>query len=118
MYPYHLSVLFIITLLLAGCSGNVEEETSVNPPASLTADPDNGSITLPDGFAAYVVADDLGKTRHIVVNNNGDIYAKLENTKSGGGIVALRDTTGDGRPDIKEYFTDFGGSGIALYDNH
>ena len=115
----HLVTLSVAVLLLtSGCANNTEETTIENAPAQLTADPDNGSITLPDGFSAYVVADDLGKTRHIAVNDNGDIYAKLSNTKQGGGIVALRDTTGDGRPDIKEYFTDYGGSGIALYENY
>ncbi len=73
-------------------------------------DPDNGAITLPPGFRALVVADNLtvgrkiGKNtdalRFITVAPNGDIYVKMKFS----GILALRDTKGDGRADlIKEF---------------
>lgn len=106
--------------LTYGCNQQPQEEeqTQFSIPA---ADPDNGSITLPDGFSAFVVADDLGKTRHLTVNENGDIYAKLRNevdsTKSSG-IVALRDTNGDGRADVTEYFGKYGGTGIDIHNNY
>ncbi len=75
-------------------------------------DTDDGAITLPPGFRALVVADDLGPLRFITVAPNGDIYAKTREK----GILALRDTTGDGRIDVKETFGDGGGTGIALRD--
>src|SRR4029450_10865037 len=73
-------------------------------------DPDDGAITLPAGFRALVVADNLvvgkksGNTaerlRGIAVAPNGDIYAKMRL----GQIFALRDTNGDGKIDeIKEF---------------
>ncbi len=106
------------TLGLLSCDSGTSSETSGQTPASLSAETDNGSIVLPDGFAALLVADDIGTARHIVVRDNGDVYVKLKDTKAGGGVLALRDTTGDGRADIKEYFTDQAGSGIDIYNDY
>lgn len=86
-------------------------------------DPDDGGLTLPPGFHALVVADNLvvnrktgasaERLRGIAVAPNGDIYAK---TKFGG-IFALRDTNGDGRVDeIKEFGPGDGGTHIAFHD--
>jgi glucose/arabinose dehydrogenase len=81
----------------------------------LTCDSGNGGITLPNGFCAMVVADRLGPARHIAVSSDGDLFVALRNVRdSRGGIVALRDTNGDGRMDVRERFGDNGGSGIAL----
>jgi glucose/arabinose dehydrogenase len=80
-----------------------------------TCDADNGGITLPRGFCALVVADGLGPARHLTVAPNGDLFVAIRNTREAkGGIVALRDTTGDGRMDVRERFGDNGGSGVAL----
>src|ERR1700678_1179371 len=69
------------------------------PPA---CDPDNGGITLPAGFCALVAADDSGPARHIAVAPNGDVYIALQTgmNGTGGGVVALRDTKGDGPFDM------------------
>jgi glucose/arabinose dehydrogenase len=81
----------------------------------LMCDADNGGITLPDGFCALVVADSVGPARHIAVAPNGDLFVAVRNTRDAkGGVVALRDTNGDGRMDARERFGDNGGSGIAL----
>lgn len=113
---YSISLMaFLLFLFSCNDSSSNREEGAQ---AQLTVDPDNGSLQLADGFAAYVVADELGGARHIAVNDNGDIYIKMRNTEDGGGIVALRDTTGDGRADIKEYFTDYGGTGMGIYNGY
>ncbi|MFI5184616.1 MAG: PQQ-dependent sugar dehydrogenase [Vicinamibacteria bacterium] len=75
-------------------------------------DPDNGAISLPPGFRALVVADDLGPLRFLTVATNGDVYVKT----SGDGIIALRDQDGDGRAEIHQKFGSGGGTGIALRD--
>jgi glucose/arabinose dehydrogenase len=81
----------------------------------VACDANNGGLTLPQGFCALVVADSLGPARHIVVAPNGDLFVAIRNTRdTKGGIVALRDTNGDGRVDVRERFGDNGGSGIAL----
>jgi len=57
---------------------------------------DNGGLTLPKGFCALVVAEKLTTPRHLVVMPNRDIYL----SSSRNGVIALRDTTGDGKMDI------------------
>ena len=52
---------------------------------------DNGGLFLPEGFGALVVTDSIGRTGHIAVNDNGDIYAQLRNPENGKGTIALRD---------------------------
>ena len=39
--------------------------------------PDNGGITLPKGFCAEVVANNLGAARHAVAAPSGDLYVAL-----------------------------------------
>ncbi len=74
-------------------------------------DPDNGGLILPGGFGALVVADSVGPTRHIAVNENGDIYAKLRIATGDKGNVALRDTTHDGKADIIQRFGEYPNDG-------
>lgn len=85
--------------------------------ATPSPDANNGDLGLPPGFRALVVADDLLKDhpktalRFLTVAPNGDLYARL----SQGGLLALRDTDGDGRFDEKREFGSGGGTGIALH---
>ena len=48
-----------------------------------------------------------GPLRFLTVAPNGDVYVKTDK----GGIVALRDTNGDGRADVNEKFGEGGGTG-------
>ncbi len=107
------SILVLISLnfilfILTGCS----TKTGLRPAEN------NGGIVLPDGFAALIVADSLGDGRHIVVNSNGDIYVTLRNLKDGGGVVGLRDTSGDGKADIIKFFGPFSGTGIDIHNGY
>jgi glucose/arabinose dehydrogenase len=88
---------------------------AAQPAGKLICDPDNGGITLPKGFCAIVVADGVGYARHMAIAPNGDVYVGLRNRQTEkGAIVALRDTNGDGKADVRERFGDDGGTGIAL----
>lgn len=84
------------------------------------ADSDNGGLFLPDNFEAVTVVDSIGRARHLVVNDNGDIYVKLTfNPKMNrsGGTVGLRDTNKDGKADSIIYFGDYkdvGGSAVGV----
>jgi glucose/arabinose dehydrogenase len=81
-------------------------------------DPDNAGLELPPGFCAQVFADDVGQPRHIVVAPNGDVFAALRRSRRGDspvGVIALRDTDGDGVADVRNRFGDRGGTGIALH---
>lgn len=85
--------------------------------SSASAEQQSG-IQLPDGFRATVFADNVGLARHVAVASNGDVYVALNEPEQGKGIVALRDTDGDGIADQKEYFGDVNGTGIALHDGY
>src|SRR5205807_748334 len=77
----------------------------------------NGGITLPDGFCAVVLADQVGRARHLAVAPNGDVFVALEDGRGAaarGGVLALRDTSGDGKADRIEHFGTAGGTGIVL----
>jgi glucose/arabinose dehydrogenase len=94
--------LFIITLL--SCQSR---DKFLIP----KTDSDNGGLFLPGGFGALVVADSVGPTRHLAVNDNGDIYVKLRIATGDSGNIALRDTTNDGKADIVQRFGDYPNDG-------
>ena len=103
---------FTFGLFLVGCAGALTPAlTGANAPA---CDPNNGGITLPAGFCAFLAADGLGEARHIAVAPNGDVYVALMN----GGVAALRDTNGDGRFEMKEKFGSTSVTGIALHNGY
>ncbi len=104
--------LFFISLLIFSCSPEDEKSTVLSP------DPDNGGLTLPEGFSALVVADEIGRGRHIVVNDNGDIYVSLRQHDQNRGIACLRDTTGNGKADVIEYAGEHTGTGINLHNGY
>ncbi len=90
-------------------------------PGTIRCDADNAGITLPDGFCALVFADAVGRARHIAVAPNGDVFVALRASRgneASGGVVALRDTDGDGRADVQRKFGELGGTGIALHQGH
>jgi glucose/arabinose dehydrogenase len=90
-----------------------------NAAAAARCDADNGGITLPAGFCAQVVADGLGAARHAVVAPNGDLYVAIMSDRSDkGGVVALRDSDGDGKFETKERFGNLSSTGIGLRNGY
>jgi glucose/arabinose dehydrogenase len=75
--------------------------------------PDNDGLTLPDGFCAVIVAEDLRAPRHIAVASNGDLFVSISG-RGGPAVIALRDTNGDGTADVREEWGESGGTGIVL----
>jgi glucose/arabinose dehydrogenase len=69
-------------------------------------------LTLPAGFTATVAHNGLGAGRHLVVAPNGDVYLAGRN-----GLVAMRDTDGDGTLDKTEPFGDVKGTEVRLHGN-
>jgi len=106
---------FLSLFTVVGCAG--EGGGGAGGQAGPACDPDDGGLTLPDGFCATVVAEDVGEARHLAVAPNGDIYVAVYGTQDvEGGVVALRDTTGDAKADIRQEYAIDGGTGITLRD--
>src|SRR5689334_6719839 len=86
---------------------------------NLVPDKGNGGLTLPDKFGAVVVVDTIGRGRHMAIDANGDIYLHLSKLAlDGKGIIALRDTSGDGRADVIKGYSGVTGTGIELHNGY
>jgi glucose/arabinose dehydrogenase len=115
-------LLVTALLILTSCTGAPESEPA-GAAAPVAADP---GFTLPEGFTATLFAEGLTTPRHIVVNDNGDVYvtlrsgqAKFRSTDEPGGVAALRDTDGDGVADTTEIFgTPDIDTGLAIHDGY
>jgi glucose/arabinose dehydrogenase len=108
------STLTALTVVIAAAAMSAQQAKPSGP-----CDPGNGGLTLPAGFCASVVADNLGAARHIVVSPRGDLYVMLNKERQGGGVVALRDADGDGRFERQENFgKGLFGTGIAWRNDY
>ena len=108
-------LLIGLSLVLVNCTN----ETSTEAPTEEKVEAEyDESIKLPAGFKASVVVDSLGRGRHLAVKENGDIYVQLSRLNGERGTVALRDTNGDVKADLIEYFGDFKGTGIEIFNNY
>src|SRR5437773_5761113 len=66
-----------VVAVLAGLS------LSAYPSTRLPAcDADSGGISLPAGFCAVVVADQVGAPRHLAIAPNGDVFVAQKDRKS------------------------------------
>ncbi len=106
--------MLLLALSLCNCDANIQLPLS---------DPDNGGLFLPDNFEALVVIDSIGRTRHIAVNDNGDIYAQLFNSSDGKGTIALRDLDQDGKADSIVHFGNYSdkgrsATGVTIHKGH
>ena len=104
--------IFILVLLFFFT--NCQNKEAFVIPAT---DNDNGGLFLPDGFGALVVADSVGPSRHLAINDNGDIYVKLRITTGNLGNIALRDTTNDGKANIFQRFGAYANDGSFCHRN-
>lgn len=102
-------LLTFIAVVALSCTNNAGDNSGEKGSAGLS---------LPEGFKAVVVAEDLGPGRHIAVRDNGDIYLQLRTNTEEGSTVALRDTDGDGKADIKKYFGNLPGTGIKVHNGY
>ena len=107
-----------------------EQQRQAVPAATSACANDDAGITVPPGFCATVFADNIGHARHLVVAPSGVVYVNTWSGRyygntpphAGGFLVALRDTTGDGRADVVTRFGpeassgNAGGTGIAFYN--
>lgn len=120
-----------LALALAAACGGPGRDASAGPDttAAATMAASADGVTVPEGFTATIFADSLGGVRHATTAPNGDLYlntwrSPYDSTRRlppGGFVVALRDTTGDGKADVVRRFGPTsesgsrGGTGIAFY---
>src|SRR5471030_1852895 len=76
------------------------------------ADAANSGLTLPGGFSAAIIADNIGYARHMVATPQGDLYVHLAAPRNGKGIIVLH-VNGD-KAEEKSSFANYGGTGIAI----
>ena len=107
--------IVVIIVLITCCKNNAEQKKDIPKTSSHSHKPihnkTENNLSLPDGFSSLVVVDSIGPSRHIAVNQNGDIYVKLREPKGINGNMALRDTDGDGKADIIKRFGDYPNDG-------
>jgi glucose/arabinose dehydrogenase len=101
----------------ADASRGIDDQSAARRRGRVQCDADNGGITLPVGFCAVVVADNLGAARHMVLTPNGDLFVAINQGARDPappfGIIALRDANGDGKAEtIRGFNPGKGGSGI------
>jgi len=105
--------LFVFLLPVAAVCGLLLLNALKNDPqVKPKTDAANAGLTLPKGFNAVVLADNLGITRHIAVTSKGYIYIKLNKLNDGKGILELHDD-GD-KASVVSSFGDFPGTGIYV----
>lgn len=114
---HYLKYLVCLSLFFWSCeAATVEEEKETE-----MEKPDyeyDESLTLQDGFKAVVVADEVGRARHIAVRDNGAIYIQLAKENEGSAIAALKDEDGNGKAETIEYFGQGEGTGVAIHNNY
>jgi glucose/arabinose dehydrogenase len=111
------SVLLLAGCLLA-CQSQANDTLQNRKSAAILPDADNAGLKLPTGFSALKVAENVGRARHLVVNNQGDVYVKLSGKVGDKGIKVLRDLNNDGRTEEVTGFGNYGGTGIAIHNGY
>jgi glucose/arabinose dehydrogenase len=111
------SVLLLAGCLLA-CESQANDTLQNRKSAAILPDADNAGLKLPTGFSALKVAENVGRARHLVVNNQGDVYVKLSGKVGDKGIKVLRDLNNDGRTEEITGFGNYGGTGIAIHNGY
>jgi glucose/arabinose dehydrogenase len=123
-------IVFVVAALPPGSSWTqAERRFGANKGQAAACPNDDGGLALPAGFCASIFADGIGHARHMVVSPSGVVYVNTWSGRyygngtphAGGFLVALQDTTGEGRANVAERFGETvqtggaGGTGIGLY---
>jgi glucose/arabinose dehydrogenase/cytochrome c553 len=73
-------------------------------------------LVLPAGFKSVIVADSLGKTRHLVITPQHDIYVRLARPVNGKGTLLLHEE--NGKAVVQYGFGNYGGTGVYVRDGY
>ncbi len=123
------AVMFLAWAALGTAVDGYAGEVAAAPAESNSCPGDDTGLKLPAGFCATIFADDIGHARHLVVAADGVVYVNTwsgvyygnDVPHAGGFLVALKDTTRDGKADVSQRFGETvesggaGGTGIGIY---
>jgi len=73
-------------------------------------------LTIPQGFSASVIAENLGAARHIAISPQGGIYVKLQRAKNGKGILYLKEA--NGAATVANSFGAYDGTGMVIKNGY
>ncbi len=76
----------------------------------------NAGLTLPNGFIATAIAENLGRTRHLIVTPQNDIYVRLARKVNGHGTILLHEE--NNKASVVYGFGNFSGTGVYLRDGY
>ena len=107
---------FIILLPIVAAAGFILFNAFIHAKNKRSAADVNAGLTLPSGFGAVAVAENLGQVRHLVVTPENDIYLHLARPKDGKGILVFH-LDGD-KATLKNGFANYGGTGIAIKNGY
>ncbi len=117
-FASHVVLISAAMLALAACGGADLEGERTAAATPITCASDLNGVTLPEGFCAAVFADSVASGRYVAVRDDGTVFINRRGTRQGegGGLLALRDTTGDGVADVRVAFGEgIRGSGILVH---
>ncbi len=81
-------------------------------------DNENAGLTLPTGFSASAVSENIGRARHIAINKNGEMYVRLGKLVDGKGTLFLTDDDKDGKFEVKYKFGNYSGTGVYIKNGY
>lgn len=110
------TILLVVVALLGAFLSQCKSETKKTVPAKTPTN--ETTIKAPEGFSVELIAEELGTLRHMTVSKGGDVYVNRSKLQDGKGIIALKDTDGDGTVDDKKQFADVPGTGILFHKGY
>ena len=83
---------------------------------TLDAANETTGLTLPVKFKSVMLAENLGKTRHIIITPQGGIYVRLAKPIDNKGTLFLQEI--NGKAIVKNGFGNYGGTGLCIKDGY
>ena len=130
LLPAAATAVFLLVAAPQAARGQSASAGAASSTAAVCAN--DAGLRLPAGFCASIFADNLGHVRHMVAAPDGVLYVNTWSGRyyanspppSGGFLIALQDTTGQGKANVSRRFGatpargGHGGTGIALYNGY
>ncbi len=113
-----LMLILFLVITLNGFSNALKINFNFLINKCFNSDTGKGSIKVPEGFSATIVADNVGKARHIVISPKGIVYVKSMRKINGKGIFVLKNVGANAKLTIIDTFCNYGGTGIVIKDGY